>query len=134
MNFKTLPLLAVLLIAASVATAQQPRVSIDTPPHGAVVEWRETIGGTVHEKPKSVWVIVHPTATRDYWVQPAGISDHKAGRWFANAYFGRPDIDSGARFQVAAVVNPVTPLREGLVFRGWPRAQAMSPVITVTRR
>jgi hypothetical protein len=75
-----------------------------------------------------IWIIVHPTATEDYYVQPpAAVAPD--GYWSGKVYFGRPNLDKGARFEMQAVANPVEPLKEGLVLRGFPAAAGRSTVI-----
>jgi hypothetical protein len=127
--------LSLVFVAAvtSAAMAQGPRVRIDTPKHGGMVEAREEVAGVVADKSAKVSVIVHPRATRDYWVQ-AEVFVNPDGTWRVIGCFGEPGRHHGARYDIAAVVNPSFTLREGMVLRGWPRAEARSPIIIVTRR
>jgi len=134
MRPRVIPLLVVVGMAGVVAAAERSGIRIESPRPGSLVDWREMVTGPVADKSAEVWLIIHPRATRVYWVQPPAAYDREHGRWFVEAYFGRQGMDRGARFDVAAVVNPRSSLREGMQLRGWPRAAAISPLIVVTRR
>lgn len=109
-------------------------IQITEPRGGAVVEWRPFFRGTVASPQTEVWVIIHPVATGEYWVQPRPtvLGD---GTWQSRGYVGRPgDIDRGNEFEVMAIANPAMPLEEGNVFEFWPDADHKSSVILVLRK
>jgi hypothetical protein len=54
--------------------------------------------------------------------------------WKVMIHIGHPgSVDVGKHFEVRAVANPTTSLREGQVLDAWPDAEAMSNVIELTR-
>jgi hypothetical protein len=126
--------MVLLVTLSSVTSAQEVRVRVTAPPHGAEVPERPFIEGTVSHPKAVVWVIVHPMAVSDYWVQPAThVSED--GRWKVQIYIGRPgSIDVGKRFQVMAIANPKQPLKEGNVLKDWPAADARSQALEVVRK
>jgi hypothetical protein len=134
MRFKLVLSLVLVAVTATAATAQRPRVRIDRPEHGDLVEAREEVAGVVADKSAEVWVIVRPRATRGYWVQAPVEVNRQTGTWRGIGCFGEYGEHHGARYDVAAVVNPTFQLQEGMVLRGWPRAEARSATIVVTRR
>lgn len=126
---------AFIVLIVSVAYAQQERgfVRIDEPKDGARVPWRPCVEGKVSDAKADVWVLVHPTRTSDYWVQPE-VGVNKDRTWGATVYLGRAQRDAGQRFEIRAVANPRVNLSEGDVLGAWPRAQWRSDIITVIRR
>lgn len=134
MRFKFALSLVLAAVVTSGALAQRPEVRIETPKQGAVVDARQPVTGIVGDKSAQVWVIIHPRATPDYWVQPEVAVDRETGTWRTLGCFGEEGQHHGARYDMAAVVNPSFQLRGGMVLSGWPRCQAMSPVILVTRQ
>jgi len=118
------------------AAVAAPTLEIDistTADRSSVVE-RPTVAGTVTDPNATVWLVVHPMAVSDYWVQPA-VTIRRDGSWKVQIYIGRPgNVDVGKRFEIRAVANPKARLREGLVLGGWPEAEAISDVIEVERR
>lgn len=120
-----------LVLAISVACAQEGFVRIDEPKNGAKVPWRPCVEGKVSAK-ADVCVLVHPTRTGDYWVQP-DVGVNEDGTWSVTIYIGRAGQDAGQRFEIRAVANPKVPLSEGDVLKAWPRGQWRSDIITVIR-
>ncbi len=116
------------------ADAAKLEIAISTPADGSSVVERPIVAGTVTRPDAAVWVVVHPLAVSDYWVQPA-VSVRKDGTWKLQIYIGRPgNVDLGKHFEIRAVANPNAPLREGLVLPGWPEAEAMSDLAEVVRK
>lgn len=114
-------------------TAPSGSLQIAEPADGAQVGAEMPIQGSASPEQK-VWLIVHPQETSDYWVQPPAIADD-AGAWKTAIFVGRPgSADVGQRYEVRAVANPQTPLKEGQVLKTWPEAQATSSILKVTRR
>lgn len=107
---------------------------ITAPPDKSEVPERPFVEGTVADPKAKVWVIVHPMAVSDYWVQPS-VAVKEDGTWKVKIYIGRPgSIDVGEQFEIMAVANPKVKLKEGDVLSGWPEAQGKSEVIEVTRK
>jgi hypothetical protein len=108
-------------------------IRIQAPDNSSRVKHRAFVEGVVSDQKAEVWVVVHPTDTSSYWVQPK-ISVRSGGEWSVLAYFGRAgSIDSTKKFEVIAIVNPIEKLREGDYFDAWPQAKWASQVITVER-
>lgn len=94
--------MVLLVTLSSVTSAQEVRVRVTAPPHGAEVPERPFIEGTVSHPKAVVWVIVHPMAVSDYWVHPAThVSED--GRW---------------KVRSTSVVREASTL--GNAFRSWP--------------
>jgi len=134
---KRMVLQAVILIGFILpghAGAQQLTLSVKSPlDNGNVVE-RDFVEGTVSDPRASVSVIVHPMEVGDYWVQQ-NVNVRKNGTWRVQIHIGRPGaVDAGKRFEIRAVANPNTALREGTKLSTWPQVQAQSDIIEVTRR
>jgi hypothetical protein len=93
------------------------------------------VQGKVSDPDAKVWVIVHPLEVSDYWVQ-AKPSVSEDGTWRVKVYVGRPGPDDvGKSFEILALANPQSELREGKLSGGdWPKARAESKLITVIRR
>lgn len=126
-------LLAVVLGLGTVATAQAQALRVTDPKDNAAVAHRQLVSGEVTGPTESIWVVIRPTATGDYWVQPP-VRDLKDGKWSTTVYFGRPgSVDMGAAFELRAVVDPAMTLKEGQVLKSWPSARLSSPVVRVER-
>jgi hypothetical protein len=106
---------------------------ITAPPDKAQIIERPFVEGTVADSRAKVWVIVHPMAVSDYWVQPS-VNVRENGTWKVQVYIGKGPIGIGEQFEIMAVANPKVELEEGNVLGGWPEAQWRSQVIEVTRR
>lgn len=128
-----------LLASSGVAPIE---VNISEPQNGASVTRQYLVKGTVSDSNARVFVIVHPLAVSEMWVQQRPIVDGK-GNWQALANFGmeiiRPD---GEQYEVIALATNdnflVTwatgnSLSEGQKLRSLPRKSNRSNLITVTR-
>ena len=124
-----------LLVSGSAAVgAQSPlQVRIANPRNASLVGHREEVSGTVSDPNISVWLVIHPLDTSDFWIQtPITVRDD--GTWKVIPYFGRsPSQDVGAKFEVRAFARPNTALKEGRA-TAWPEAAARSNVIEVVRK
>ena len=81
-----------------------------------------------------VWIVVHPMAVADYWVQQPGTANNN-GDWRCLINVGREGtVDTGKYFEIRAFVYPNRTLRNGLVLESWPDARIKSDIITVKRR
>lgn len=108
-------------------------VQIIAPADSSRVASRELISGKVSDPSSSVWVMVHPLGTSSYWVQPR-VSVRSGGEWSVEAYFGRSaPIDSEKSFEVLAIVDPLEPLSEGMIFDRWPPAAFSSRAVVLVR-
>ncbi len=109
-------------------------LEIIDPANGQSTEWRTKVTGKVSKPLAEVWVVVRPLETRDFWVQPK-TTVQTNGEWEAMIYLGgKGKSHIGKVFDIRAIANPVDTLKEGLVFPGWPRAEAKSDLIRVARR
>jgi len=106
-------------------------VKITEPANSAKVAMRPVVRGQVWTKDASVVLVVHPTETGDFWVQPP-IKVEKDGSWQTRPYVGRAE-DTGKGFEIRAVAAMKLDLKEGQVLSDWPAAAAQSPVVAVTR-
>jgi hypothetical protein len=128
-------LLLALPWSASMTIAQrgQLQVRIQAPTNGAVVEYRQEVSGILSDREGSVWLVIHPLATSEFWIQPP-ITVREDGSWKVIPYFGRsPSLDGGARFELRAFAKPEAALKEGKV-SAWPVAAASSNVVEVVRK
>ncbi len=122
------------LLGGQALSQDRLEIKIIKPAHGATVARRPTVEGTVSDAGATVWVVVNPITTFEYWVQPR-VKALRSGAWTVKIYIGRPgDLDQGKSFEIIAVANPTRELREGVVLEAWPAAAASSTVVEVTRR
>ena len=122
---------AVLLFATP---ATNLMVSISAPQDNAVVPHRPFVEGTVSDNTASIFVIVHPMETSEYWVEPKP-TVRKNGIWRVQIYVGDAGAaHKGKHFEVMAVANAQRKLKEGQKLDDWPSAQARSEVLEVVRR
>ncbi len=116
------------------ASVHQFKIEIKTPPNNSKVLERPIVEGVVVDSLSDVWVVVHPLETSDYWVQP-NVSIKKDGTWKVQIYIGRPGAqDINKHFEIMAIANPASKLKEGDILIGWPEAQWKSPLIEVIRQ
>jgi hypothetical protein len=129
-------ILPIVLLAATILIAgeEQLKVRITAPADKSQVPERPFVKGTVSDANAVVWVVVHPMDTSDYWVQPP-VTVKEDGAWKVKIYIGRPgNADVGKQFEIIAVTNSESEIKEGDVLKNWPKAQAKSQVIEVTRQ
>jgi len=122
----------VLLALSSPAFSGQIELKLRLLP-GETVPARMMIEGYISVSGPTVWVIVHPMETSEYWVQPAVTI--QGNRLSAMVYIGRPgEVDMGKRFEIMAVADPQQNLREGFILDAWPKGLARSEIIMVVRQ
>ncbi len=107
-------------------------IGIVSPEDGAAVPDQAIVKGFASDTKSKVWVIVHPTETGAYWVQPA-VELRKDGNWMTLVYIGDAG-SSGMHFEILALANPKSVLHEAEVLGTWPDAQSYSQIIEVTRK
>jgi hypothetical protein len=121
-------------LTMSSACAQQLSLWVNSPTERAQVSEQTVVEGTVSDPKAKVWVFVHQVGMSDYWPQP-GVSVQANGTWKGTIYIGRPgQSDVGKQYEIMAVANPKANLKHDSVLKGWPEAQARSPVIEVIRK
>lgn len=121
-------------ISSLPAPKSTEQIQIISPAANGLANARTYVEGYVSDPKAKVWVIIHPMEVSSYWVQPS-VSVNKKGTWKVSAYFGRSaDIDVGKKFELIAIANAKTNLKEGDVLSNWPEAQWSSEVIEVTRK
>ena len=121
---------------ALVAPALAQEIKLFSPKHGALVENRQAVKGTVDFAPldEKVWLLIKPMGMNDIWVQPFANVD-SAGHFEVRPFFGRAmDIDNGTEYELRAVADPSEKLREGMRLSDWPQGRARTEIIRVTRR
>jgi hypothetical protein len=120
---------------ASKATAARSAspLRITAPEEGAAVPERPFVKGRIKSLHAKVWVVVHPMEVSDYWVQqPVTVGED--GAWEVQIHVGQPGPDDvGKRFEIRALANPKSTLRQGDTLGGWPDARWYSQVVRVTR-
>lgn len=128
-------LCVVAFFSAVCAVGTEAVLSISSPADGSDVPEIINVSGTINvSAPASVYVVVHPVNTGDYWVQQQG-SVSNNGTWRVNSvHFGQGQIGVGEVYEIRAFINPESPLRSGQVLKEWPAAQAQSGTVAVTRR
>ena len=105
---------------------------LNRPSNGRVVPMELLAGGTVLNA-QTVWVVVRPKGSKQYFVQPPmKVGDDHT--WRGAIYIGSVNVANvGLRFQVRAFVNPVTTLKEGDLLQSWPQAELATGVVEVIR-
>lgn len=126
--------------SASDICKQYQNLCITSPTDGAAVSPTTSVMGIVAEPEASVWVIVHPTKTGGFWVQPpVTITKDAKGNvtWNVDIYIGDDKTPSGTTFEIMAVANPKEAMAEGLKLTEWPKGTDVkwkSNVVKVTRQ
>lgn len=133
MNIQSLAMSLLLGLSPGILLAQQSLdITIENPASQARVKPRDTISGKVSDPNATVWVVIHPKLTSDFWVQPPVTVDND-GTWEVEGHFGREGaVDSGKPYEIRAFANPAGELVEGLR-TDWPSGAAKSRVIKATR-
>lgn len=128
----------VLLLRKATPACPVESVAITSPTANSDVIRRPEMEGTVTVPGADctcaeVWVVVHPTLTADYWVQPKA-TVNADGTWTARPYVAddRP-FPANERFETTAFANPKATLQPSDVLHDWPIAAARSKTIIVTR-
>lgn len=132
----TTVLMALLFVLIfSHAEAQRSSVEIREPKSQAKVCQQQAVRGSVSSRDLQVYVLVHPVATANYWVQAL---PEPAENWQIYAYFGEPSKGLGESFEILAVASP----KKALFKRGdmlpfplgdHPEIVARSKIATVVR-
>jgi len=106
-------------------------VAIKYPNDGSLVDFSQSIGGTVSNQQAEVWVLIK-TPQFDHWVQgQAHVASDRT--WKLLAQVGRQEsLDAGKNFEVIAVANPKIPLSIGAI-PAIPSGDSTDSII-VTRR
>ncbi|MCP4367296.1 MAG: hypothetical protein GY797_04155 [Deltaproteobacteria bacterium] len=120
-----------LLIPVATTSANDLSISITEPADDSKVEYREYVKGTVSDPLVEICVVIRPSETSVFWIQPP-VTVKKNGTWKVEVYFGRDGKDFGKEFEIRAYANPISNLSEGKSNR-WPKAEAHSDVIDVIR-
>ena len=92
-------LMSVLLFCLGVEVgAQEIKIEITTPLDGATVKQRHDVKGHVSDSKAIVIVVIRPTKTSEFWVQPP-VTVKKSGVWKVKAHFGRVGKDKGEEYE-----------------------------------
>ncbi|MFD2570225.1 hypothetical protein ACFSUS_06235 [Spirosoma soli] len=102
------------------------------PAHWSIVPQELIIEGKVTDA-EIVWMVVHPTISPTYYVQPPSkVQDN--GSWIGVIYVGGPNHGPDSLiYQIQAVVNPTKELHSGEVLSSWPEAELSSQIVEVIR-
>lgn len=129
--------LFVTILFAWFAAAQTPRppVQLIWPVDGATVPYRPCIAGVVADETAPLFGIVHPLDVDTYWVQPP-ITPGPGGKFLSKIYVAEPGRRhfQNQTFEIRFAFHPKQKLWNGQLLGYWPDAEALSPVIRVTRR
>jgi len=116
-----------------VGTVHKYKVEITSPANGAKVKALPLVEGRVVEPSAKITLVVHPVETGDYWVQPK-VNMLTPTTWQVRIHIGRPGtIDLGKEFEIRAVGNPGSDLKEGDIINSWPEGEWQSPIVNVSR-
>ena len=118
--------------ASAVSDDSKLAVEIVSPDDGGKVGHRPFIEGLVSKPSAEVWVVIHPLAVSQYWVQPRVTVRPDSGKWKVKVYVGDPS--SKGLFEIRAVANPKIKLKEGMKLENWPETSAISNVVEVQRK
>jgi hypothetical protein len=111
---------------------EKMKLRITRPTDKSKVTMRSAIEGIAPDVQTKVWVIVHPIETSEYWVQPkTTVKEDKA--WKVMVYIGDTP-DKGKEFEIMAVGNPKSSIKEADRLTDWPEGEWKSQVIEVTRK
>jgi len=114
--------------------ASRPALRIVSPANLDSVGQQPIVEGTATQPGTDVWVIVHPMALTDSWVQQAARVQDNC-RWRVQVNIGQPgSAHIGQHFQLMVVARPSSPLHEGQVLSGWPRSRSHSQILQVIRK
>jgi hypothetical protein len=129
----TVVMLCTVVIAKyTVLASENIEIRITSPVEGAKVPERPLIEGTVSGSKADVWVIIHPMEISTYFVQPS-VTVKETGKWKVKVYVGKGNQGKGQQFEIMAIANPKSNLKEGDQLSKWPDSGAKSQVIEVTR-
>jgi hypothetical protein len=94
------------------------------------------VKGNVVDPNEKVWVVVHPTGTAEFWVQPPVTvtkGEKGGGVWSVQIYVGDSATKSGTGFEIMAMAKLAKPVTVGKQAE-WPEAKWKSNVVMVTRQ
>jgi hypothetical protein len=126
--------MAVYTCSARAQQGARDSLSITVPTEGGNVPQQLAVEGRASRPTATVWVIVHPTAIPQRWVQQSA-KVRKDGTWRVTVYVGDPGPKHvGQHFEIMAVIGPTVHLATGLVLDEWPEAESSSEIVEVVRR
>lgn len=114
---------------------QYTELCITEPQNEAKVEPRPFVRGKVATPNAKVWVVVHPTGTSEFWVQPPVTvtkGEKEGGAWSVQVYVGDSATKDETQFEIMAIADPDKPVTVGKRV-DWPGAKWKSNVVTVAR-
>jgi hypothetical protein len=107
-------------------------LALTRPSNGRVVPMELLAAGKVLNA-QTVWVVVRPKGSKQYFVQPPIKVDHDH-TWRGVIYAGSVNVANvGVAFQVRAFVNPVDALKEGDLLHSWPEAELATGIVEMIR-
>ena len=136
-SIRSFYLTKILIIFMSVMptyASQEIDILIQSPHNQAEVDRPAKVEGTVSNINANIYLIVHPEGVPEYWVQPRAIVNEK-GIWTSKVYLGRPEnVDPKKYYEIMAVANPISSIKESDVLKNWPTAKGASQIIQVRRK
>lgn len=117
----------------------QPNVVIDNYHNGDSIclrpKPRINIKTTIPDNQiQNIYLLVHPTAVDNYYVQPALTNDMN-GNWHVTPYIGQDnDSNNGEDFDIIVVVNTNPPLAVRQVLGAVPKAAFQSAPVNVIKK
>jgi hypothetical protein len=107
---------------------------ITDPQDSTRVPYRPYVLGTISDTTiRSLYLVVHPLPTREYWVQPpCGL--RADGAWMGQPYIGLENTPANVGFEIRAVADPPEDVVSGKSLKTWPEARYRSNVVVVFRQ
>ena len=107
-------------------------LTLNRPSNGRVVP-RELLAAGKVLNAKTVWVVVRPKGTNQYFVQPP-MNVETDNTWRGVIYVGSINpANVGFTFQMRAFVNPAITLQKGDLLYSWPQAERATGIVEVIR-
>lgn len=125
-----------LMLTASKTQAQQTDVSIVKYHDGDTIKCHSRIDiktATSLSRTSHIYLLVHPLAVTDWWVQPRFIYD-APGKWHCTAQIGQsPNQNNGQEFELIVLVNPNPDLLPVKQLQNLPTSPSQSTSITLVK-
>ena len=112
--------------------AQSPEIEIIQPTQQASVGHQELVLGKVSDPNSRVYVLVHPMATKMWWVQRIPSPPNRDGSWSTLCYFGTENQGIGEYFEIVGIQTEQQ-LGEGQTLKKIPSRSVRSDIVIVKR-
>jgi len=108
------------------------QIQIESPKQNAEVAMQDTVRGKVSEPRVPTYVLIHPLATNQWFVQRKPSPANQDGTWRTTCFFGTETQGINEEFEVLALAT-TEKLKEGQVLKEVPKCGARSDIVTVKR-